>query len=109
MARRLDEARGRDRLAGRGGMTEPESPDGAGIVVCVLEQQELVLDEAGVEVVVDLLVGVPFRRGAVTGALPGAVAVLLRGALGRGDELREHSSERVDLVASKLRPGRRPH
>ena len=61
-----------------------------------------VLDEAGVEVVVRVLVDLGLGDGAVA-----AVSVLFNRALGRGDELGEHPGERVHLVAAELRPGGR--
>ena len=61
-ARGLDEARGGDRLARRGRVPEAEAADGSGIGARELLFDQLVLDEAGVEVVVRLLVGLGIGR-----------------------------------------------
>ena len=102
----LDEAGRSDRLARSGRMAEPVAPDGSrvGAVEALLEL--LLVDEAGVEVVVRLLV----ELGLATAPFPlpfppFPVAVLVSRALRRGDELGEHPCERIHLVAAKLGPG----
>ena len=70
MARGLDEPGGRDRLAGRRRVAEAESADRAGVVAGELELEQLVVDEAGVEVVVGVFVGVDLGGCAVGGACP---------------------------------------
>ena len=90
-------------------MAEAEATDCAG--VCSGEfglERLVVVDEAGVVVVVRLLVqiGLGDRGRAVRGGVPVPVPVFVRGSLRRRDELGEHARERVDLVAAKLGPRR---
>ncbi len=84
-------------------MAEAVAADGAGIGVrkLLLRDEHIVFDEAGVVVVVHffLELGVG-NHHSVGRAVP--VAVLVRGALRRGDELGEHSGQRVDLMAPEL-------
>ncbi len=101
--RRLDEAGRCDRLPGRRGMPEAESADGARICARELDLELCVVDEACVVVVVGLLVDLGVGDRTVRRAVP--VAVLVGGSLCRGDELREHARESVDLVATKLGTG----
>ena len=101
----LDEARGGDRLAGRGRMTEPVTPYRARIRARVLARPPP-----------------PPRRGRPRPTPPRArpplpvrlafddlgrcaVAVRLGFLLVRGDQLGEHAGERVDLVAAQLGAG----
>ena len=67
--------------------------------------ERALVDEAGVEVVLGLLLELGLGDRSVAAAVP--VAVLLGGALRRGDELGEHARERVDLVPAKLGARRR--
>ena len=99
----LDEAGRSDRLARRGRMAEPVAPDGSrvGAVEALLEL--FLVDEAGVVVVVRLLVELGLGDGAVPAAVP-AVAVLVGRALRRGDELGEHPGEGIHLMAAELGP-----
>ena len=131
-ARGVDEPGGGDRLPGSRRMPEPVAPDCPRIVtVELLLLEREVVDEAGVEVVLGLVLEVCFDQGAIDqrsidpGAIghsavatPGvdrvpvtaAVAVcVLRRPLGRGDELGQHPGERVDLMAPQLGPGRGAH
>ena len=103
MACRLDEPGRRDRLPRRGRMPEAVAAHGAWILAGERRLLvDLVLDHAGVEVVVLLVelgrVGVDHMPVAV----PVAVAVLVAGPLARGDQLREHARERVDLMAAEV-------
>ena len=106
-ARGLDEARGGDRLARRGRMAKAEAPNGARIgllgdaVLGLGLDVELCLDRLAVLLHLDLgeLLG---RDGAV------AVQGLQEAFLVGGDQLGEHSRQRVDLVAAKLRSGGEP-
>ena len=93
-------------LPGSGRMAEAVAADGprVGAVEALLEL--LLVDEAGVEVVVRLLVELGLGDGAVPAAVPAVpVAVLVSRALGRGDELGEHPCEGIHLVAAELGPG----
>jgi hypothetical protein len=91
-------------------MTKPVTAGGAWIVAVVPLLEHLLVDEAGVEVVVDVLVQIGVDHGCFQAAVlsdapvpaPVSVAVLLGCSLGRGDELRQHARERVDLVSSQL-------
>ncbi len=107
MARGFDETGCRNRLSGSGRVAEPVAAFRARVGAVELGLEVLLLDESGVEVVVCLLVDLGLGDGAVPAPvvrrLP--VAVLLGLALGRGDELGEHSRERVDLMATQLGPG----
>ena len=79
-------------------MTEAVPAHRAWIVTVEAGLQLLLLDEACVEVVVGLLVD--FGLGDDSIAAPVAVPVLLCRALRRGDQLGQHASERVDLMAA---------
>jgi hypothetical protein len=109
VACRLDESGRGDRLAGRGGMSEAVTPRCARIRAREVPVGGLVLDVAGVDVLVCLVLGLDGRLGdgAVARAVPVpvSVAILLRRALGGRDELREHSGERVGLMSAKLGSG----
>jgi hypothetical protein len=100
----LDEAGGRDRLPGRRRVPEPVATDCTGVRAVEGRLELLLVDEAGVEVVLGLLLELGLRdrsvAAAVSGELP--VAVLFRRTLRRGDELREHARESVDLVTAEL-------
>ena len=103
----LDEAGRGDRLAGGRRVAEAVAAAGAGIGAVEAVAERLV-DEAGVEVVLGLLVELRLLDGAVAAPVGAAVAVLLGVALGRGDELGEHPGERVDLMPAQLGPGGGP-
>ena len=98
----LDEPCGGDRLAGSGRVPEAVATDRARVGAVDLGLGRRLLDEARRR----------SRRPPPRRARPRrrrrsrSVAVLVRRALGRGDELREHSGERVHLVAAKLGAGR---
>ncbi len=97
-ARGLDEAGGGDRLARGSRVAEAVAPARARIAAGRrLGQLELLQDPLEVDAEVFLLfVGLDLLRGCA------AVAVQLGLDLGRGDQLGQHSRERVDLVASEL-------
>src|SRR5918999_350630 len=86
-------------------MPEPVAADGSGVGPREGGLELLLLDEAGVVVV--LLVELDVGDRAVPTAVAHTVAVLVGGALGRGDQLGEHAGERVDLVAAELGARRR--
>jgi hypothetical protein len=98
-AGRLDEAGGRDRLAGRGRVAEPVAAVRTRVLALVL-LGELELLRPLLEVDAEILL---FLLGLGDGlrGLTVAVPVLLRG-LRRGDHLRQHPGQRVDLVATQL-------
>ena len=128
-AGRLDEAHGRDRLAGAGRVLEPEALVGVRVVRGALG--DILVDVRGRFVVVPRVVGLARRTGlellvvvlVVRGELvlvlvlrfvvhrehrrrggPGAVGGPLPVALGLGKERRERARERVDLVGAERRP-----
>jgi hypothetical protein len=97
--RALDEAGGGDRLAGSGGVAEPEAADSPGILLgCGLAFVVLDLLVLPLLVVFGLLVRV---------AVGVTVAVLGLFLVPR-DQLGQHSGERVDLVAAELGAGGEP-
>ena len=102
--RRLDEAGRRDRLARRRGMAEAIAACRARVVALELGLELLLLHEAGVEVVLGVLVELDLGDDAVATAVP--VPVLLGVALRGGDELGEHPGQRIHLVAAELGSGR---
>ncbi|OFW53877.1 MAG: hypothetical protein A2146_03120 [Actinobacteria bacterium RBG_16_67_10] len=101
----LDEPGSGDGLSGGRRVAEAVPTDRAGIGSAEARLQVLLLDEAGVEVVVGLLVDLGLGHDAVAASIP--VTVLFRRALCRGDELGEHSGKSVDLVTPKLGSCRR--
>ena len=101
VARGLDEAGGGDRLPRRGRVAEAVAPRGAGVVAGEAGLVGLLRLVGEVDVLLVLFLLDELRDAAVRGA----VAVLLGAPLGRGDQLGEHSRERVDLVAAQGRPG----
>ena len=123
-ARGLDEAERGDRLAGAGGVLEPEPPVGVGVVGGFVEldvRVELValvlpvlgLLVLGLAVVEAVLLGVLVpgdRRGDELGGLgrggrrPGAVHRPVAVALGLGQERGQRAGQRVDLVGGQHRP-----
>src|SRR5215475_4688531 len=91
---RLDEARGRDRLSGGGRVAEAVAARRAGVGAAEARLLVLLLVQ---HVLRRVLLGLGFLLDSLD---DGAVAV--RRLLVRGDQLREHSGERVDLMASQL-------
>ena len=100
---RLDEAGCGDRLARCRGMAEPIAAHRTRVVAFELRLELLLLDEAGVEVVLGVLVELGLGDDAVAASVP--VAVLLGRALGGGDELGEHPRQSIHLVAAELGSG----
>jgi hypothetical protein len=104
-ARGLDEAGGRDRLAGRGRMSEAEAADCAGVFFGREGQRQLVRVAVGgrrrLQLVFVLLVDLRLGVGAVS------IPQLGRGLSG-GDQFGEHAGERVDLVLAQLGSGGEP-
>ena len=98
----LDEARCGDRLAGRGRVTEPVATCSAGIRARVGLLLHLFVED----VLARLLGGLVllFQVRLAFGDLGrSAVAVQLGLPLVRGDQLREHPGQRVDLMTPQLR------
>jgi hypothetical protein len=100
----LDEARCGDRLAGCGRVTEPVTAYSAGIRARVGLLLHLFVDDVLGRVVGGLVFLFQVRL-AFGDLRRRAVAVQLGLPLVRGDQLREHSGQRVDLMTPQLRAG----
>ena len=100
VSRSFDEAGGSDRLARRGRVTEAIAAHRSRIRGDDVLLDELVVDEARVEVVVGVLVDLGLGGRTVGGRVAVSVAVLLGRALRRRDQLGEHARQRVDLVTA---------
>ena len=97
MAGRLDEPRRCDGLPGRGRVAEAIAAGRPRILAGDGRLFELLLDELGILLVLELAFLDELRDAAVGRA----VAVLLGASLGRGDQLGEHPGERVDLMPAE--------
>ena len=100
VSRSFDEAGGSDRLARRRRMTEAIAAYRSRIRGDDVLLDELVVDEARVEVVVGVFVDLGLGGRTVGGCVAVSVAVLLGRALRRRDQLGEHACQRVDLVTA---------
>jgi hypothetical protein len=96
----LDEARGGDRLARGGRVTEAVAADRTWVL---RDRQRLRLDLLVLELRYELLLLELFVL--LGGRLVTVAVPVLGSLLRRGDQLGEHAGERVDLVAAELRAG----